>query len=225
MIRKPFSNAILAAATAAAIFVSCGGDSGTTPTPQASPSTQPTAPPTTTPAASPSPSAPPASQSCTLAPGPVAKYAIAPRAQQSNEVTTDIRVRARPGFDEVWCIDRAKEHRLDFNSAQKNADGRECCWQNDPVWTVSDPGGFVTSTGTANGNVFNFRLRVDPKGQSGTILVQASIDGVRSYPWQSNSGYKVEPLAIMAMSASDIAKDCKCIFRGNGIYEGEGCTK
>jgi hypothetical protein len=222
MMRTPFRTTVLAAVSAAAVFVSCSGDSGVNPTPQVSPTPQPTASPTPTP----SPTATPGAATCTLAPGPVERYAIAPRAQQSNDVTTDIRVRARPGFDEVWCVDRTKEHRLDFNSAQKNADGRECCFEGDPQWQiVQDSNNMVTSTGTANGNVFNFRVRINPRGQNGVVLIQATLDGKRSYPWQSNSGYRQEPLAIIAVSPDDLQRECKCIFEGNGIYHGDGCTK
>ena len=226
--RKSFSNAVLAAVCAVAVLINCGGDSGSNPTPQPSPTAQPTPTPTPTPAPTPTPTpGPVGSSNCPPSgePGPVAKYAISPRAAQADGVNTDIRVRARPNFDEVWCIDRTKEHRLDFNSTQKNADNRECCWQNDPTWEiVADDNRMVTATGTANGNIFNFRVRINPKGQNGVVLVQATLDGVKSHPWQAGSGYRQEPLAIVAVAPADLA-DCKCIFRGNGIYEGVGCTK
>src|SRR5262245_29290363 len=80
-----------------------------------------------------------------LASGPVTRYAISPREQRADGEVTDIRVRARPGFDEVWCVDKDKEHRLDFNSNQRNAQGRECCWIDDPEWDFSDPDRMVQS--------------------------------------------------------------------------------
>jgi hypothetical protein len=230
MNRRTFSSPLLSAVTALAVFVSCGGDSGTTPTVNPTPVATPTPAPTPTPTpatiASPSPAAatkcPPSGE-----PGPVARYAISPRAQVTDDRQVDMMVRARPNWDEVWCIDRNKEHRLDFNSNQRNAAGRECCWEGEPQWqVVQDSNDMVVSGNTiAGSNSFNYRLRLSPRGRSGVVLLQATLDGKSSYPWQSNSGYSQGPLAIVAMSAEDITRECKCIFRGNGIYEGVGCTK
>jgi hypothetical protein len=57
------------------------------------------------------------------------------------------------------------------------------------------------------------------------VFVEAEIDGVVSYPWQSGRGYRREPLQIVSMSKNEIDRDCQCIFRGNGIYEGDRCPK
>jgi hypothetical protein len=161
-----------------------------------------------------------------LAPGPVTRYAITPREQRADGEVTDVRVRARAGFDEVWCIDKDKEHRLDFNSNQRNAQGRESCWIDDPSWDFEDPDRMVQSGAViANTRGFNYRMRINPRGTRGTVYVQAEIDGIKSHDWQSGSGYSVQPLRIVSMSRNEIERDCLCIFRGNGIYEGDRCSK
>ncbi len=57
------------------------------------------------------------------------------------------------------------------------------------------------------------------------MYVQTRLDGNDSYPWQSGSFYAKGPLVIESMSAGQIAKECQCIFKGNGIYEGDKCPK
>ena len=155
------------------------------------------------------------------------RYAISPREQREDGAQTDgMRVRARPGFDEVWCVDKDKEHRLDFNSNQRNADGKESCWVDDPEWKIGDPDRVVDQAAPVpNTNSFNYRLRMNTRGARVTVEVQATLDGNDSFPWQSGSGYQKGPLRVVSMSANEISRDCKCIFRGNGIYEGDGCTK
>jgi hypothetical protein len=161
-----------------------------------------------------------------LAPGPVTRYAITPREQRADGEVIDMRVRARAGFDEAWCIDKDKEHRLDFNSNQRNAQGRESCWVDDPSWDFEDPGRLVDSGAViVNTHNFNYRMRINPRGARGEVLVEAQIDGVLSYPWQSGSGYRREPLKIVSLSKNEIDRDCLCVFRGNGIYEGDRCSK
>jgi hypothetical protein len=126
----------------------------------------------------------------------------------------------------VWCIDKDQEHRMDFNSNQRNAQGRESCWVNDPSWKFDDPDSIAQEGQSLAGtNHFNFRLRSDPRGKRGTIYVQAEIDGIPSYQWQSGSGYSIGPLRVVSMSKNEIERDCQCIFRGNGIYEGDRCPK
>jgi hypothetical protein len=161
-----------------------------------------------------------------LAGGPVTRYAISPREQRADGEVTPMRVRARPGFDEVWCIDKDKEHRLDFNSNQRNAQGRECCWIDDPEWDFDDPDRMVQSGQViVNTHNFNYRMRINPRGARGTVSVTARIDGIPSQPWQSGSGYRIEPFRIVSMSKNEIERDCLCIFLGNGLYEGDRCTK
>ena len=206
---------------AALAGLNCGGTPTVTPTP---------APPTTTlptqPSPSPSASASPVAQQCTFAPGPVVRFAIAPRELRTNTVQIGIPVRARPNWDEVVCIDKDKVHRIDFNANQRNADDRESCYIGAVSWTtVSDDDQMITSEGSRHPDNFIWRYNIDPRGRTGTIAIQAHLDGLTSYPWQSGSGYRQEPLRIVAMGANEIARDCLCIYRGNGQYEGARCSK
>jgi hypothetical protein len=216
------------AAVAALLVVSGCGGSTTAPPAVATPT--PTTSSTVSPVTSPPPSSsieePGTSKCGNLPPGPVTRYAISPREQRTNGAIVDIRVRAKPGFDEVWCIDKDQEHRLDFNSNQRNAQGRECCWLEDPSWAFEDPDSIAQEGQSLAGtNHFNFRLRSDPRGKRGTVYVQAQIDGIKSYEWQSGSGYQIQPLRVVSMSKNEIERDCLCVFRGNGIYEGDRCPK
>jgi hypothetical protein len=214
----------LSTVAAIALLSSCGGSTTTPPitttlTPSTSSTTVVTTPTTTTPPD-------PALRCANLAPGPVVRYAITPREQRADGEVVDLRVRARPNFEEVWCLDKDKEHRLDFNSNQRNAAGREACWVDDPVWHYEDADHFVDlAQPIPNTNGFNYRMRINSHGARGTVFVEAEIDGVFSYPWQSGSGYRREPLQIVTMSKNEIDRDCLCIFRGNGIYEGDRCPK
>jgi hypothetical protein len=218
-----FRAALLVAGTIS--WSSCGGDSPTVPvTPPASPSPVITTPTTTTPP--PPPSTPPTVDRCaSLQPGPVTRLAISPRAQQQDGNDVPIRVRARPGFDEVWCLDKDREHRLDFNLNQRNANGRECCWTDDPDWSLDDPSDMAGGESVRDQYGFIYRIRVAPGGARGTVGISAELDDVVSAPWQSNSGYQIGPLNMVSMSAAEIQRDCKCIFLGNGQYEGDGCNK
>jgi hypothetical protein len=195
-----------------------------------SPTVIPSPSPTTTlpsqPSPSPSASASPVAQDCILAPGPVVRFAIAPRELRSNGDQVDIFVRARPNWDEVVCLDRDKVHRLDFNANQRNADGRESCYIGDVSWrTVSDDDHMITSESSRHPDNFIWRYNIDPRGRTGTIEVEAQLDGLTSYPWQSGSGYRQEPFRMVAMSANEMARECLCIYRGNGVYEGARCSK
>jgi hypothetical protein len=128
--------------------------------------------------------------------------------------------------EEVLCIDKDKTHRLELDSKQKNAAKQEACWENDPQWrVVEDPDGIVTNQGPWSNNPFLYRLRVEPRGKETYITVEAELDGVLSHPWQALSFYEREPLKILTMSASDIAKRCTCTFHGNARYSGSACPK
>jgi len=215
----------LSAVGALALLSSCGGS---TTAPPVTTIPQVTSPSTTTAVTTPTTTAPPdESLRCgNLAPGPIVRYAITPREQRADGEVVDLRVRAKPNFEEVWCIDKDKEHRLDFNSNQRNAAGREACWVNDPIWRYEDGDRLVDQAQPIpNTNGFNYRMRINPHGARGAVFVEAEIDGVLSYPWQSGSGYRREPLQIVSMSKNEIERDCLCIFRGNGIYEGDRCPK
>jgi hypothetical protein len=224
-LNRPFPIALV---TLAALG-GCGGDNTVQPPPvTTTPTTLGPTPTTTSTTTTTTQPVDPAIAKCSsLQPGPVVRYAISPREQREDGVQTDgMRVRARPGFDEVWCIDKDKEHRLDFNSNQRNADGKECCWVNDPEWKWSDPDHVVDQGAPVpNTNNFNYRMRINTHGARATVEVQAVLDGNESFAWQSGSGYQKGPLRVVAMSQNEINRDCKCIFRGNGIYEGDGCTK
>jgi hypothetical protein len=209
----------------ALLLPACGGDSPTTPPSPAPPSPTPAVPsptPNPTPTATPTPTV---DKCAGLQAGPVTRLAISPRAHQQDGTDVDIRVRARPGFDEVWCVDKDREHRLDFNLNQRNEGGRECCWVNDPSWSLDDPGDLAGGESVRDQYGFIYRIRMAPGGARGTVGITAELDDVNSHPWQSNSGYSIGPLNIVAMSAAEIQRDCKCIFRGNGQYEGDGCNK
>lgn len=210
---------------AIALLSSCGGSTTTPPVNSTLPPSTTTA--TTVATTPPTTQAPDPSLRCAnLAPGPIVRYAITPREQRADGEVVDLRVRARPNFEEVWCLDKDKEHRLDFNSNQRNAAGREACWVDDPVWRYEDADRFVDQAQPIpNTNGFNYRMRVNSHGARGTVFVEAEIDGVLSYPWQSGSGYRREPLQIITMSKNEIDRDCLCIFRGNGIYDGDRCPK
>ena len=198
-------------------FAACGSsDTPTVPPPV--PST--TVAPQPSPTAQPSPSPTTGALTCTFEPGPVARLAIAPREQRTDSADADIRVRVLPNFDEVWCLDRDKTHRLDFNANQRNAAGRECCYQGKVTWTVDDPRELVVASRSLHPDNFIYRLNVEPKGISTAIEIEAELDGVKSFPWQSASGFRREPLRIMTMSANQMNRECTCIFRGNGVYEG-----
>jgi len=213
---------------AALVGEGCGGSSpaapAPNPTPVATPTPAPTPTPTPTPSATPSPDA--AARCDGLADGPVTRIAVTARQQQTDGASVPIRVRARTGFDEAWCLDKDKDHRLDFDLNQRNADGRACCWDDTPEWSVDDPSGLLSGSGTTrDDNGFIYRIRVASGGGRGTLGVSAQLDGVDSHPWQSGSGYQRGNLEIVLLSASDIQKDCLCTFLGNGQYEGDKCPK
>ena len=102
---------------------------------------------------------------------------------------------------------------------------KECCWLGFPEWKVDDPGRVVDSAAVRDDFGFIYRLRINTHGERVTVGLSARLDGVDSAPWQSGSGYEKGPLQIVAMGANEITRDCKCIYKGNGIYEGVGCTK
>ncbi|HET7747384.1 MAG TPA: hypothetical protein VFM29_08790 [Vicinamibacteria bacterium] len=138
---------------------------------------------------------------------------------------TDVRVRVRPGWDEVVCLDRNTDYRLDIQGTQKNADGRECCYEGTFIWRKTDNSNLVVaeSPRTPEGSIY--RYNISPRGREGLITVQAELDRVLSHPWQSGAGYAQEPLRIEVMSANQLSRECNCIYRGNGVYEGGGCPK
>lgn len=200
----------------------CGSGSPTTVPPPTT-TLAPLPSPTPTPQPSPSPTA--AAQACELEPGPVVRLAIAPREQRTDGDSVDIRVRVLPNYDEVWCLDQNKSHRIDFNANQRNAGGRECCYQGDATWTVDDPRQLVVASSSRHPDAMIYRFNVEPRGVGTSFSISAELDGIKSHPWQSGSAYRLEPLRVVTMSPSQIARECTCIYRGNGIYEGAACPR
>ena len=211
----------LTVSTAVLGHLGCGGDNSTTPPPVTTTTTVPSQP-SPSPVASPTPS----SQECNLQPGPITRLAITPRELRTDGVQENVLVRARPDWDEVVCIDKDKTHRLDFNANQRNDAGREACYLGTVTWRlVADDDQMVTAQGSRHPEGFIYRYNIEPRGRTGSVSIEAQLDGVTSYPWQSGSGYRREPLRIVAMGAQEIARDCLCIFHGNGQYEGARCSK
>lgn len=208
---------------AALAGLSCGGSPTVIPSPAPPTTTLPTQP---SPSPLPSPSPSPIAQQCTFAPGPVTRLAISPRELRTDAADAAVFVRALPNWDEVVCLDKNKVHRLDFNANQRNADGRESCYEGDVAWrVVDDSREMVTGSSSRHDDGFIWRYNIEPRGRDGSIEIEAELDGIKSHPWQSGSGYRREPIRIVTMSANEIVRDCLCIFRGNGVYEGERCRK
>jgi hypothetical protein len=200
-------------------LAACGGDNPVTPPPPTTTTTIAAQP-------SPSPSPSPVSTECNLAPGPVARFAISPREVREDGEQVNMLVRARPNWDEVLCIDKNKVARIDFNANQRNEAGRESCYIGPVTWRlVSDDDQMVTGQQSRHPEGFIYRFNIEPRGRDGEILIEAHLDGLDSYPWQSGSGYRREPLRIVAMGRNEMDRDCTCIYRGNGVYEGGRCPK
>jgi hypothetical protein len=213
---------LMVVVSAAMSVVSCGDSPTVIPSPAPPTTTVPTQP---SPSPSPSPS-PIVSQDCTFAPGPVARFAISPRELRTDGVQAPVMVRARSNWDEVVCLDRSKSHRLDFNANQRNESGRECCFEGSATWqTVEDSAGIVVATSSRHERDMIWRYNIEPGGRETSFAIEAELEGLKSYPWQSGSGYRREPFRVVTMSASEIARDCLCIYRGNGVYEGAKCPK
>jgi len=191
----------------------CGGGSDPSPVPTPTPTPTPTPEPTPDVCAQ-------------LAPGPVAFVDIAPRELKiGDDRNQDIWVEATPGWNDVICLDRGRDNRLDFDSHQKDAGGSECCWVNDPEWTTEDNSGVTSYADTFGDNPFLFRIRVEAPGRDATVSVQVNVDGIDSRPWQSFSGYRIEPMYIKVRSAAWINENCNCRFSGGARWDGPNCPK
>jgi hypothetical protein len=201
------------------LMACAGGGSPTTPAPSPSPSAA------ALPSPSPSPAAP-AGSACTFAPGPVTRLAIAPRALQTNGVAAPMHTKLIGPGEEVLCLDSEKNHRLDFNLNQRNAQGQESCWEGFPSYRIRGDTSHITSgAGPIDDNGFIFRVRVDARGEEATFGVEAELDGIFSYPWLSGGQYPREPLRVITLGGADIPSFCPCIYLGNGGYEGGSCQR
>jgi len=166
----------LGAVAAALCWLSCGGGAPTLPI-------TPAPTPVPTPAAT---STPLVLAHCgSLAPGPVVRYAIAPRAARVNGENVPMRVWIQGAWQETWCLDKDQQYQIDFNSNQRNADGKESCFQNDPEWQiVDDRDRIVLGQGSFGDHGFNYRVGVDPRFFSAsTTLVSALLLSAGRCEW------------------------------------------
>ena len=62
-------------------------------------------------------------------------------------------------------------------------------------------------------------------GADAVLSVQVNVDGIDSRPWQSFSGYRIEPLYIKVRSAEWINEHCNCRFLGGARWDGPDCPK
>jgi hypothetical protein len=159
-------------AVAGALLWSCGGGgSPTQPTPTPTPvsvaTPTPAATPTPVPVGSPTPRP---SYYDSLPDGPVVKYGIKLHSVRKPDGTE---------LEEPFPQDENGWYRVNvgdfivFDSTQKNADGQECKWTNDPVWKVDDPNAAMSRRGSSN----PLLLRADIR-RNGKFTVTASIDGI-----------------------------------------------
>jgi hypothetical protein len=107
-----------------------------------------------------------------LAPGPVARY---------NIKLHSVRQPSGTELEEPFPQDSQNRYRVNpgdfivFDSTQKNANGDECQWINDPVWTVDDSANVMDRRPSSN----PFLLRIDIM-RTGSFTVTASLDGIKA---------------------------------------------
>ena len=170
---SPFTRSSLSVAVACALLWSCGGGgSPTQPTPTPTPAPIPTPTPAATPTPATNPTPTPPNYYDTLPPGPVTRYSIKLHSVQRRDGTQ---------LEEPFPQDTSGRYLvmpgdfIVFDSTQKNAQGEECQWINDPVWAVDDPNNAMDRRPSSN----PFLLRVDVI-RNGTFTVTASVDGIRA---------------------------------------------
>jgi hypothetical protein len=171
---SPFAPSSLSAVLACLVLVSCGGGSSPTqptPTPTPVPIATPTPAPTPNPVPTPTPTPDP-DYFDTLAPGPVTRYNIKLHSVRKPDGTE---------LEEPFPQDSEGRYRVNpgdflvFDSTQKNAQGEECQWLSDPVWTVVDETRTMDRRPSSN----PFLLRVDVV-RTGRFEVTASVDGIQA---------------------------------------------
>ena len=170
---SPSAKSSLSVFLACAALVSCGGGSSPTqPSPIPTPTPAPIATPTPTPTPAPAPTPTPPDYFDSLAPGPVARYNIKLHSVRRPDGTE---------LEEPFPQDSDGRYRvlvgdfLVFDSTQKNAQGEECQWINDPVWKIDDPNRVMDRRGSSNA----FLLRLDIV-RTGRFVVTASLDGIQA---------------------------------------------
>jgi hypothetical protein len=124
-------------------------------------------PATPNPNATPTPSDPRAS----LPDGPVATAFIKVRSIDTGGNRYRDPFQDRDGY---WILHQGEF--VVFDLTQKNANGQECKWVNDPVWDVEDKGYVFIIRGSSQ----PFLLRADVDKAEGFINVQGRIDGIES---------------------------------------------
>lgn len=160
-------NPVLVAAGLAASLGGCGGGgSPAAPNPTPAPTANPTPAPTPDPQAH-------------LAPGPVTRFDIKVRSIALCRGSENLDCNAfRPKTqdpDGAWVV--CEGDFVVFDGNQANAQGQECRWVSNPVYTVDDPDGALSRLNSSN----PFLLRTDVVGR-GDVRISATLDGIGSNP-------------------------------------------
>ena len=168
---SPSVSAVLSAAVLAASLAGCGGG-GSPAAPNPSPA------PTATPAPNPTPTPTPDPRA-NLAPGPVTRFdikvrSIAPCRGSENLDCNMFRPKTQDP-DGAWVV--CEGDFVVFDGNQANAQGQECRWVTDPVYTVADPDGVMRRLDSSN----PFLVRTDVVGR-GDVTISAVLDGIQSNP-------------------------------------------
>jgi hypothetical protein len=122
------------------------------------------------PAAEPTPPPPGSDPRAGLAAGPVVRYTIKVRTIDTGGFNYRDPQEDQEGN---WIVHPGEF--VVFDSTQKNAEGLQCKWVDNPEWFWNDPSGSWNVKGSSQ----PFLLRVDIK-KKGLVEVSAQIDGVRS---------------------------------------------
>jgi hypothetical protein len=136
----------------------------------------PTPGPTATPVPNPTPTPDPRAN---LAPGPVTRFdikvrSIAPCRGSENLDCNMFRPKTQDP-DGAWVV--CEGDFVVFDGNQANAQGQECRWVNNPVYTVADAAGVTRRLDSSN----PFLLRTDIVGR-GDFSISAVLDGIESNP-------------------------------------------
>jgi hypothetical protein len=164
------ANHVFLTAALAVSFSACGGGG--------SPVAPPNPGPTATPAPNPTPTATPDPRA-NLAPGPVVRFDIKVRSIAPCRGSVDLDCNTfRPKTqdpDGAWVV--CEGDFVVFDGNQANAQGQECKWINDPVYTIDDPDGVMTRLNSSR--PFLLRTNIDRRGD---VRIRAVLDGIQSNP-------------------------------------------